>query len=325
MTAGNKYNNQMMKRTLVDNQAHGMKQVHLDLWEPYQGKDVEYVPDNEKFSDEFRCAITSLIVQKRFSPINAVLEVKDLKASEAASLIKLSDLGINGQFIREHRNQYELTHPNFKSTLHYLVKSEKLSLQDALQEMNTLDAHERYVLTLFYSKGLRGELLRALRASDNGKQFAELFKTMVRATYGINPATVDYLVAVIKADIAKGMTWQASFEEAAFEARVLSNAYTFSHAKNRLNFLNRHVKDGVRANHVPVIYDDEKQKAYRVLRWVHRLSVMDALVQMKDLDNDRIRLLRKHFKAGVNHEVLIDFRHSYAVTDALMKHFTGSH
>jgi hypothetical protein len=42
---------------------------------------------------------------------------------------------------------------------------------------------------------------------------------------------------------------------------------------------------------------------------------------MKDLDNERIHLLRKYFKAGVNHDVLIDYRHSYAVTDALMKHF----
>lgn len=321
MSAGSKYKNKLMENLLEEMKSYGMKQVHLDLWEPYNGKDGEAVADDMKFGKDYTTAISDLVRYKKLAPINAVLELKQLKIREANVFLKLFELGMDGQFIREHRDQYELTHPNFISTLRYLVKTEKLPLHDALRELNTLDAHERYVLTLFYAKGLRGDLLRALRTSENAAQLADLFKSLVQATYGISGDTASYLISVIKTDNKKGATWQAAFDEAIFEARMLRNVHSFSHANERLGFLKDHVKDGVRANNVPVIYDLEKQKTYRVLRWVHRLSVMNALAQLKDLNSGQAHLLRKHFKAGLNHDVLINYHHSYDVTQDLMKHF----
>lgn len=313
MSVGNKYNNDYMESTFKETKSYGMKLVHLDLWEPEPNDFKKFKTQaKDAFNSSFEKAIIYLIKEKMLTPIEAVVEVNHLTSAEAYCLDTFYDLGINGQFIRDHRHEYELV--NSANTLWYLVKDMKLSRDEALREIKGLDAPEKLILRLFYAKGMRADLLRALRVGDDGKEIADLFKTM--ASYDISREKLNYLVSVIKADIAKGITWKGSFEDAAYEARLLST----QNDKDRMKFLMSHVKDGVRANDVPAIFNKEKQKAYRVLRWVHRLSVINALAQMKDLDNEQILLLRKHFKAGINHEVIVNYPHSFAVTEGLMKH-----
>lgn len=318
MSVGSKYNNECMQSTLKETKSYGMKQLHLDLWEPEPNDVKKYnTQASDAFTDNFERAIIYLIKEKKFTPIAAVVEVKHLTSAEARCLDSFYDIGINGQFIRDHRDEYDLVHSI--NTLYFLVKDMKLSLDGALKEIKGLDAPEKLILRLFYAKGMRGDLLRALRLGEHGKEFADLFETM--GSYNISQDKLDYLISVIKVDIAQGASWKESFKDAAREARVLSNVMSDQNDKYRMKFLKSHVKDNIRANDVPLIFDNEKQKTYRILRWVHRLSIKSALEQMKDLNNDQIQLLRKYFKVGLNHEVLVNYPHSYSVTDTLMKHF----
>lgn len=344
MAAG-RYDNKSMQELLAATEKLGMTREHLNLWHPREEVQFKKTPEF-RFEDGHKKAVLALMKEKKLSALSAIQEVSRLSAAEARALVDLYDLGVNGQYIRDHRHEHNFTAWGFDRMLRKLITVHKLSLVEALSEMKGLCTLERNMLAKYYGNGLRAETLRSLRGDISISDFSLSYSKKpekiedLRRLYSYFDGEVEeerrsYIAAVIQADLKQNKSWEDILNNAAHEARLIKDNLGSGSDKRRkisletyppttsqrVHFLNRHIHEGVRAQDVPEAFSDHHRAMYRILRVVHRLSVQDALKEMAGLNEEQVHLLRKYYKAGVRCHDLAAYPHQAKQTQELLAHF----
>lgn len=347
MSAG-RYDNHYMYQLRKETEHLGMTTEHLHLWRPREDVGAKCKKGPEFcFEEGHKKAVISLMKDRKLSAICAIQEVSYLAQDEASVLVDLYKLGINGQFICDHRHEYDFTSLDFSISLHKMVAKYKLPLDAALKEIKGLSVSERGVLLTYYGDGLRAQTLRSLRGDispadfeNNSEKMSVMIDSLHRLYLFLNVDYApherrNYLDAVIQIDLRKSKSWEEIILNAANEAYLIRNNNgrdSDSRRKisletyppitsQRMHFLNRHIKQGVRAQDVPEQFSKYHRDMYRVLRVVHRQTVQAALSAMARLNEEQVQLLRKYYTADVRGHDLLAYPHSAMQTVELIKYF----
>lgn len=323
------YNSYQMNELLKAAESYGMTAEHLQVWQPAADD------KHGEFSKYHLHAVMRLLRKKNFSALNAMMEVSGLSLLEAWKLKYLHALGINGKFIREHHAEYSFGSNSFIKAMKYLMQDCRLAREDALQQLKNLHDLELGILAFFYKDGLRREHILAARHGEWHDEYsiAKLNNRVMRhlkrlyqfiATFddtypGFSWERQSYLISVIRAEIKAGSAWEVALHHASDEAHRIRHNYPWGKSQ-RIHFLKRHVSQGVRAADVPENFDDDRRAMYNVLRIIHRLSVREALREMEGLSDEQIKVMRKHYKDGVNRRILLSYPHSSQLTEQMIAH-----
>lgn len=347
-----RYDNQSMKELLEETKKLGMTREHLNLWHPREDEEAKYPKTPHlRFESGHKKAVIALMKEKKLSALAAILEVSRLSAEEAVALVELYDLGVNGQYIRDHRHEHRFNASGFGNMLHVMTTVHKLSFDQALSEMKALCHNEWNMLATYYGSGLRGETLRSLRGETSMEDFSSTYSRKPEKVEdlsrlyrflasGYQKERRDYLAAVIQADLKQGENWEDIITNAAHEARLIKDNsgvgcdvrkklvfdtyhmhFEFANKSQRMHFLNRHLHQGVRAQDVPEVFSKHHLAMYRVLRDQYHRTVQQALKEMAGLNEEQVQLLKAYYKAGVRCGALAAYPYPAKQTQELLKHF----
>jgi hypothetical protein len=272
------------------------------------------------------------------TPIEAIRQIDTLSRYEASLLREFYSTGLTGDIIRARRDSYAFSNKEFVPAIKLLTQKFHLSFDDAFEEAKFLTRGELCVLGDFYADNVRGANLRGHQYADACNIYRK-FKHHLAKNPGVRvnkyKDALKYTRDIFRLALKSGAAMQAALAEAFNELQQI-NTYVDNEVQSdvilsrfvkyvnlpvgskRLSFLMKYAGSGVRFTDLPVNFNEEAQVTFRVLSWKYHLGPLEALHEMKDLSDDKLRFLRKHYHADVNGMTLRVFPHHTAFIEEYM-------
>ncbi len=304
----------------------GMTATMLSLWvSPPLNSEVPL-----PFSAAHGEAVLYFMQTQHYKPSAAIAAVNQLSALEVSLLPLYFPLGLNGDFIIKNRHVYPFHSPYFHSLFSRLIHRHHLPLQQALMELERLSSSETVVLLDLYRQGLRGKDLRRANVEEACQLYESARNNTVMADSTARDAA-KYFVKVFRAGRRfKHLTPFGSLLEACSELlKIKGNlqhadktdftSMFFVRGSRRINFLLRHVNEGVRADDYPRAFTPVQKKIYSILRLYYSLQLTATLAEMKGLSDDKLAFMCKYYSHGLYHRRIDGFPHHAAFLESFMK------
>lgn len=322
---------------LCDKKAWGeWKAVGEYLWSAKKGKYIEFSKASHSaygltrdtlFTAQHQAAVEDLICKKNMKPLDAIAEISHISGDEALLIARFLDVGLTNAVLianRPHQiyqsSQYErIGNAYYAIALDFLIRKQELSLNNAMLELQNLSPSQMKVLVDLYDDGLRGDHIRQAGVVDACKRYADMTVTQSNDLYA---AWVNYFKKLFRDGVQHGKTPTEALTNCASQlpkVEVGGYGYGTDYAKT-MKFALKYFDRGVRIGDLSLVYaGTEARKAFASLRILARLSVTDAVAELRGLDADEMTFLRKHYRHGVRNKHLIEIKHDTSDIEFLMK------
>lgn len=305
------------------------------LWSEKRGRYIEFKNVSESsraygltrdtlFTKEHQVAAVDLICIKKMKPLDAITAISHVSGDEALLIARFIDVGLTSAVLianRDHQVYRAAKHESvgdayYATALDFLIRKQKVSLKEAMHELLDLSPSQMKVLVDLYADGLRGDDIRQVNDADACKKYADM--TNYQSDW--HDVTVEYFKKLFHdsvhhdkkpAEALISCTSQLPKDES-----LRYDAYDINNKKFALKYFDR----GVRANDLsPEFALPEARKTFAYLRILAKLSVADAVAELRGLDTDKMTFLRKHYRQGVRNKHLIGISHHADNIKFLMK------
>jgi len=346
---------------------HGLSATIIGSWSPYPAEEHNNVNswngyrynDNWKwktplwsgevdprFTSQHADTVLFLINKCHIHPKAAIAVVNDISGKEAAILKSfLNDAFITGDYLRSrefiiaNRSKFSFESDKFFECMTFLVRHKKMSVLQALQEVEGLDEYQLEVLKDLFDDGLRGKHLRSESAKNAGgcKAYCEYKHPSNYIFLGVSvhvtsTNAVKYFREVFRHKMKTTNRADDALSAAINEINSLNNANLVDRqmiGSNRppyqsygINFLRRHIDDDVTVNEAKPLFSSKKARSdMHYLTFFCGLSHKSALKEIGSLNDNQIKIFRDYYSKGVYSEHVKKFPYSVNEVAFMVKQF----
>ena len=278
------------------------------------------------FTKGHQAAAVDLICNKKIKPLDAITIISHVSGDEALLIARFLDVGLTNAVLianRDHQIYRATKHESIGDTyyataLDFLIRKQQLSLKEAMHELQYLSPSQMKVLVDLYADGLRGDDIRQVNDADACKKYAD----MMDSHGDWYEFTVEYFKKLFRDNVHHGkkpaealMSCTAQLPK---DNQLRYSAYDTKNKKFALKYFDQGVRESDLSSDFA---EPEARKAFASLRFLAKLSVADAVAELRGLDVDKMTFLRKHYRHGVRNKHLVDIGHRANDVEFLMRKF----